>query len=134
MNKINVIGLGYIGLPTALMFAANGVKVVGTDLNKNIVSELNKGRLTFKEEGLEEVFERAVNLGIEFSTEYIKTDKYIITVPTPYIQESKKIDSSYVISAVNTVLDVCERGTILVIESTISPGTIDRFIRPIIEG
>lgn len=134
MNKINVIGLGYIGLPTALMFAANGVKVVGTDLNKNIVSELNKGRLTFKEEGLEEVFERAVDLGIEFSTEYIKTDKYIITVPTPYIQESKKIDSSYVISAVNTVLDVCERGTILVIESTISPGTIDRFIRPIIEG
>lgn len=134
MNKINVIGLGYIGLPTALMFAANGVKVVGTDLNKNIVSKLNKGRLTFKEEGLEEVFERAVDLGIEFSTEYIKTDKYIITVPTPYIQESKKIDSSYVISAVNTVLDVCERGTILVIESTISPGTIDRFIRPIIEG
>ena len=132
--KINVIGLGYIGLPTALMFAANGVKVVGTDLNKNIVSKLNKGRLTFKEEGLEEVFERAVDLGIEFSTEYIKTDKYIITVPTPYIQESKKIDSSYVISAVNTVLDVCERGTILVIESTISPGTIDRFIRPIIEG
>lgn len=133
MNKINIIGLGYIGLPTALMFAANGVKVVGTDLNKNIVSKLNKGRLTFKEEGLEEVFERAVNLGIEFSTEYIKTDKYIITVPTPYIQESKKIDSSYVISAVNTVLDVCERGTILVIESTISPGTIDKSVRPIIE-
>ncbi|MDZ5010886.1 nucleotide sugar dehydrogenase, partial [Clostridium perfringens] len=58
---------------------------------------------------------------------------YIITVPTPYIKKTKQIDANYVVSAVKQVLEVCENGTILVIESTISPGTIDKFVRPIIE-
>ena len=58
---------------------------------------------------------------------------YIITVPTPYIKESKKIDPKYVISAVNNVLNFCEKGAIIVIESTVSPGTIDKFVRPLIE-
>lgn len=133
MKKLNIIGLGYIGLPTALMFAANGIEVVGTDYNKKIVDELASGQLTFKEDGLEELFDRALKGGIQFSHEYIKTDRYIITVPTPYDSVSKKIDAKYVISAVNSVLDVCEKGTILAIESTISPGTIDKFVRPIIE-
>lgn len=133
MCKLNIIGLGYIGLPTALMFAANGIEVVGTDYNNSIVTELKKGNLTFKEEGLEELFKRAVDAGIEFSNEYIETDRYIITVPTPYIEETKQIDARYVIAAVNSVLDICKKGTILAIESTVSPGTIDRFVRPIIE-
>ena len=133
MKKLNIIGLGYIGLPTALMFAANGIEVVGTDYNKKIVDELASGQLTFKEDGLEELFDRALKAGIQFSHEYIKTDRYIITVPTPYDSVSKKIDAKYVISAVNSVLDVCEKGTILAIESTISPGTIDKFVRPVIE-
>ncbi|MGL4990279.1 MAG: nucleotide sugar dehydrogenase [Sarcina sp.] len=129
---INVIGLGYIGLPTALMFAGNGIEVIGTDLNKKLVGTLNEKKLTFEEEGLEEVFVQALNKGIKFSTEYAETDKYIITVPTPYIKDTKRIDPKYVISAVNSVLDVCKRGTILVIESTISPGTIDKFVRTLI--
>ena len=133
MKKLNIIGLGYIGLPTALMFAANGIEVVGTDYNKKIVDELASGQLTFKEDGLEDLFDRALKAGIQFSHEYIKTDRYIITVPTPYDSVSKKIDAKYVISAVNSVLDVCEKGTILAIESTISPGTIDKFVRPIIK-
>ena len=58
---------------------------------------------------------------------------YIITVPTPYIKESKKIDASYVIKAVNKVLEVADKGAIIVIESTVSPGTIDRFIKPLVE-
>lgn len=132
-RKINVIGLGYIGLPTALSFAANGVNIVGTDLNKDIVEKLNDGKTTFKEEGLDELFEAAVEKGITFSTEYQKTNAYIVTVPTPYIKESKQLDPKYVISAVNTVLDVCEKGTILVIESTVSPGTMDKYVRPIVE-
>lgn len=130
---INVIGLGYIGLPTALSFAANGINVVGTDINKNIVEQLNQGKTTFKEEGLEAIFKIAVNNGIKFTLEYIKTNAYIITVPTPYLKITKQLDPKYVISAVNTVLDVCEKGTILVIESTVSPGTIDKYVRPIIE-
>lgn len=133
MSKLNIIGLGYIGLPTALMFAKSGVKVVGTDSNKDLVRSLNKNRLTFKEDGLEEVFEQALECGIKFSNDYEKTNKYIITVPTPYIKDTKRIDAKYVITATKTVLEVCEPGTILVIESTVSPGTIDKFVRPIIE-
>ncbi|WP_257348288.1 nucleotide sugar dehydrogenase [Pseudalkalibacillus decolorationis] len=129
-NQINVIGLGYIGLPTALMFAKNGIKIVGTDNNTNLVNSLTEGRLTFEEKGLEDLFQEALSNGIEFTTEYQKTHTYILAVPTPYIQESKKLDPKYVISAVNSVLDVCEKGAIIIIESTISPGTIDKYIRP----
>ena len=127
---INVIGLGYIGLPTALMFAKSGRKVVGTDLNEKLIDSLSKGKLTFEEEGLEELFKDALEKGIKFTTEYQKTDTYIIAVPTPYINSSKKLDPKYVISAVNTVLDVCEKGAVLIIESTISPGSIDKYVRP----
>ncbi|UPA31290.1 nucleotide sugar dehydrogenase [Terrisporobacter glycolicus] len=133
MGKLNIIGLGYIGLPTALMFAANGVEVVGTDLNNKVVDTLNESKLTFEEEGLKEVFDTALSKGIEFKTEYEKTNRYIITVPTPYMAVSKQIDAKYVIAATKKVLEVCEPNTILVIESTISPGTIDKFVRPIIE-
>lgn len=133
MSKLNVIGLGYIGLPTALMFASNGIEVVGTDLNKKLVDTLNEGKLTFEEEGLEEVFNSALKNNIEFKSEYEKTNRYIITVPTPYIKKTKQIDPVFVVFAVKQVLEVCEPGTILVIESTISPGTIDKFVRPIIE-
>ncbi|MCC5912478.1 MAG: nucleotide sugar dehydrogenase [Clostridiaceae bacterium] len=130
---VNVIGLGYIGLPTALMFAKNGVEVVGTDLNEKLIDSLSKGKLTFEEEGLEELFKDATEKGIKFTTEYQKTDTYIIAVPTPYINSSKKLDPKYVISAVNTVLDLCEKGAVLIIESTISPGSIDKYVRPEIE-
>jgi UDP-N-acetyl-D-mannosaminuronic acid dehydrogenase len=132
-SKINVIGLGYIGLPTALMFAKSGVEVVGTDLNEKLISSLTKGKLTFEEAGLEELFKDAIEKGIKFTTKYQKTDTYIIAVPTPYINSSKKLDPKYVISAVNTILDVCEKGAVLIIESTISPGSIDKYVRPEIE-
>lgn len=130
--KINVIGLGYIGLPTALMFATHGVEVIGTDYNKQLVETLNDGKTTFEEDGLDELFDKALKEGIKFTTEYTHNDVYIISVPTPYEKENKKIDPKYVISAVESVLDVCNKGAILIIESTISPGTIDKFIRPII--
>lgn len=129
---INVIGLGYIGLPTSLMLAAHKNKVVGTDLNTDLVNKLNDGEITFEEEGLQELFNKALNEEIEFSTEYQKTNFYIVTVPTPYIKKSKKIDSQFVQDAVKRILDVCEEETILVIESTVSPGTIDKNIRPLI--
>jgi len=130
---INIIGLGYIGLPTALMFASHGVEVVGTDYNKELVATLNAGKTTFEEAGLDELFNDAVNCGIKFSTEYQKTDMYIVAVPTPYDKESKRIDPAYVVAAVKQVMAVCPKGATVVIESTVSPGTIDKFIRPVIE-
>lgn len=130
---INVIGLGYIGLPTALMLASHGIDVVGTDYNKDLVNTLNSGRVTFDEKGLQELFFQAVNSGIKFTTEYLSNDIYIIAVPTPYDKFSKKIDASYVVGAVKNIMNVCHEGAIIVIESTISPGTIDKFVRPIIK-
>lgn len=130
---INVIGLGYIGLPTALMLAKSGNEVVGTDINKELITKLNNGDLTFEENGLKLLFEQAIDKGVKFRSDYIKTDIYIVAVPTPYISNNKRIDAKYIISAVNNILDICEYGTIIVLESTISPGTIDRFIRPEIE-
>lgn len=130
---INVIGLGYIGLPTALMLAAHGVEVVGTDYNKELVATLNAGKTTFKEDGLDELFADALKGGIKFTTEYQVTDTYIVSVPTPYDKFSKKVDACYVVAAVKSVMAVCPKGATVVIESTVSPGTIDKFVRPAIE-
>ena len=133
MSKINVVGLGYIGLPTALALASHGNEVVGTDYNKELVEILQAGHTTFEEEGLDELFQKALKSGIEFTTNYISTDMYIVSVPTPYEKENKKIDASYVVSAVKSVMEVCPKGATVVVESTVSPGTIDRFVRPVIE-
>lgn len=129
---VNVIGLGYIGLPTALMMASHGVEIIGTDYNKELVATLNAGKTTFEEEGLDELFDAAVKAGIKFTTEYQKTDMYIVSVPTPYDKFTKKVDACYVIAAIKDVMKVCQEGATVVIESTISPGTIDKFIRPVI--
>lgn len=131
---INVIGLGYIGLPTALMMASHGLDVIGTDYNKELVDTLNSGKTTFEEDGLLDLFNDAIKGGIKFTTEYQKTDMYIVSVPTPYDKASKKVDPCYVVSAIKEIMTVCQKGTIVVIESTVSPGTIDKYIRPIIEG
>lgn len=131
---VNVIGLGYIGLPTALMLAAHGVSVIGTDYNSQVVDRLNRGELTFREDGLAELFSGAVAQGIRFSTEYACTDTYIISVPTPYNEQSKQVDPCYVVSAVREVLRVCPEEAVVIIESTVSPGTIDRYVRPLLNG
>lgn len=96
------------------MFAKSGIEVIGTDLNKDLVDSLSQGKLTFVEKGLEELFAEALSNGIKFTTEYQKTGIYIIAVPTPFENFSKKINPEYVISAVNTVLDTCEKGAMLI--------------------
>lgn len=130
---VNVVGLGYIGLPTALMLASHGIEVVGTDYNRKLVDTLLEGKTTFKEEGLDELFAQAVKSGIRFSHEYQITNMYIVSVPTPYDEVSKKVDATYVVEAVKSVMNVCPKGATIVIESTISPGTIDKYVRPVVE-
>lgn len=130
---VNVIGLGYIGLPTALMLASHGVEVIGTDYNKELVETLNEGKTTFKEKGLDELFQQALEAGVKFTTEYQVTDTYIVSVPTPYDKFTKKVDAVYVIEAVKDVLKVAPKGATLVIESTVSPGTIEKNVRQEIE-
>lgn len=130
---INVIGMGYIGLPTALVMASHGLEIVGTDYNKSIIDTLHSGHMTFKEKGIDELFETAKKNNIKFTTDYQITDRYIISVPTPYDKKNKKIDPTYVVNAVKAVLDVCMNNSIIIIESTVSPGTIDKFVRPLIK-
>ena len=129
---VNVVGLGYIGLPTAISMAVNGNRVIGTDYNKTIIDNLNSGNCDFAEDGIKELYHKAISKGIFFTTEYAVADIYIIAVPTPYDKRNKKVDPSYVVGAVKSVLDICNDGSIIVIESTISPGTIDKHIRPLI--
>lgn len=115
------------------MMASHGIDVVGTDYNKELVATLNTGHTTFKENGLDNLFMEAVKAGIRFTTEYQVTDTYIVSVPTPYDKFSKKVDACYVVAAVKDVMKVCQKGATVVIESTVSPGTIDKYVRPVIE-
>lgn len=131
--NVCVVGLGYIGLPTALMMAAHGVTVEAVDYKQSVIEKLSHGEVTFKEEGLDELYQCAVKSGIHFRSDYPSEEMYIISVPTPYIEETKKVDATYVAEAVKTVLNVCPDNAIIVVESTISPGTIDRDIRPLTE-
>ncbi|WP_159633988.1 nucleotide sugar dehydrogenase [Erysipelothrix anatis] len=132
--KINVIGLGYIGLPTSLILASNNNDVFGTDTNEEIVTTLKNGNVTFEEEGLIDIYNSAIKNGFDVGTKAVKADLYIITVPTPYVKETKIIDPKYLISATQDVIEFSEDGAILVVESTVSPGVIDKHVRPIVES
>ncbi len=129
---INVIGMGYIGLPTAVMLACAGNEVVGTDINDELIMKLNGGILSFKEDQFEAYYNMAIKKGLRFSNKYHEADVYIVAVPTPYLKNERKIDPSFVITAVKEVVLHCKRSSIIVLESTISPGTVDKHIRPLI--
>lgn len=132
--KINVVGLGYIGLPTALSLAAGGCSVVGTDQNETLLKKLASGEVTFEEKGLPELFSRAMQSGnLALSPICVEADVYIVAVPTPYLKDNKRIDPRFVAAAVADVLAACKKGAIIAVESTIAPGTMDACVRPLIE-
>ncbi len=132
--KVNIVGMGYIGLPTALSLAAGGVKVTGTDKNTALLDTLRSGKLTFKEKGMPELFKCALDSGnLNLSDRCVEADIYIVAVPTPYHKRNKKIDAGYVAGAVNDIIKVAPKGAIIAVESTISPGTMERDVLPIIK-
>ncbi len=132
--KINVVGLGYIGLPTALSLSAGGWEVVGTDKNAELLEKLASGEAAFEEKGLPELFQKASASGkLSFAPACVPADLYIVAVPTPYLKHCKRIDPSFVTAAVRDVLAVCPKGAILAVESTIAPGTMDACVRPLVE-
>ena len=134
MKEVCVLGLGYIGLPTALMLATHGKQVTGVDIDEKLLSQLQGGMVPFEEEGLDDLYGQArTDEVITFQSSIPISPMYIVAVPTPYDKDTKKIDPKYVIKTVNNVLDVCTKGAIIVIESTVPPGTLDKFVRPIIE-
>ncbi|RQD67402.1 MAG: nucleotide sugar dehydrogenase [Tindallia sp. MSAO_Bac2] len=132
-KKICVIGVGYIGLPTAAILANSGYEVVGYDLDEFVVSELNQGRITISEPHLDELVRSEVEKGnLRGSTTIEEADVFSIAVPTP-ITKDKKADLSYVVAAANSIKDVVKKGNLVVLESTSPPGTVEECIVPILE-
>lgn len=124
--KIQIVGLGYIGIPTAVFFAKAGFQVRGSDINTQRVSQLNEGNLPFNEPGLTELFLHQYNSGsLSFGTEVEPADVFIICVPTPVVEGigSYEADLGSLWSAVRQVAGAVKNGDLVVIESTVPVGT-----------
>lgn len=133
-KKICVIGIGYIGLPTAAMFAKYGYKVIGVDIKEDVVEELNKGNILIEEPNLKELIKDMVlNKQLKGSTTPCESDVFIIAVPTP-IDKEKKSDLSYVKDACNSIIPYLKKGNLVVLESTSPIGTTNEIIKPILES
>ncbi len=131
--KICIIGLGYIGLPTAAMFATHGHKVLGVDVNKKVIDALNKGKIIIEEPNLEEIVNTAVkNRSLRAAMEPEESDAFIICVPTP-IRPDKTADLTYVEDGIRRILPYLKKGNIIVLESTSPPGTTRDFMGAILE-
>ncbi len=132
MNKICVLGLGYIGLPTAALAAKNGHYVVGVDVDPMVVKNLSSGSAHFDEPGLNDILARVLNDGtLTVRTSPCRSDVFMIAVPTP-INEDKTSDLRFVKSAVESIVPVVERGNLVIVESTIPPGTTEEHVAPIL--
>mgnify|MGYP004686109229 FL=1 len=132
-KKICIVGLGYIGLPTATMFSCYGHKVIGVDVNEKVVNNINKGKIIIEEPNLEELVEDVVKKGnLIASISPKESDVFIISVPTP-IKDDKTSDMSYVISATKSIVKYLKEGNIVVLESTSPVGTTEEVVKPIIE-
>jgi len=132
-SKICVLGLGYIGLPTASAFARSGISVTGVDNNPKIVESLQKGVLHIKEPGLDAFVQEAFQSGrLKVVSKPEKAEAFIIAVPTP-IYHDKSADLSFVKSAAESIQPVLERGNLVVLESTSPPRTTRDIVAPILE-
>ncbi len=133
MAAICVIGLGYIGLPTALVLALSGHAVTGVDTNRQLLQELSHGKTHLKEPSLGQTIKLAIAGGnLSFAEAPVPADVFVIAVPTPY-KEDRSCDLSFVMQAINTTLTVLGSGNLIVVESTIPPMTCEETIRSLIE-
>ncbi|MFC7365192.1 MULTISPECIES: nucleotide sugar dehydrogenase [Bhargavaea] len=133
MKNLCVIGLGYIGLPTAAMFAHHGWKVHGVDVNPRAVDMINRGEIHIEEVGLQEMVKQAVEGGkLKASPNTVEADCFIIAVPTPHTSDNKA-NLDYVVQATRSVLEKVEKGNIVIVESTIPPRTINDVVAPLFE-
>ncbi|MDO9086537.1 MAG: nucleotide sugar dehydrogenase [Anaerolineaceae bacterium] len=132
-TKICVLGLGYIGLPTASTFATSGLKVIGVDVNQKIVNGLQNGEVHIYEPGIRTLVQAAIqseNLVIADHPQ--QADAFIIAVPTPFYGE-KKADLSFVKSAAESIVPHIQKGNLVVLESTSPPRTTIDILVPILE-
>jgi UDP-N-acetyl-D-mannosaminuronic acid dehydrogenase len=133
--KITTIGLGYIGLPTSIMFARHGVQVVGVDIKPEVIESLNSGKIHIEEPGLQEALNEVIEKGtFKASLTPERADAFIISVPTPNNDDANKsCDLTYVLSAVKSALQYVEKGNVIIVESTIAPRSMDDYVKPMVE-
>ena len=125
--KACFMGLGYIGLPTSIIAAKHGVKIIGVDINSQVVNMTNQGRLHIIEPGMKEMLQEVVNNGcLHASNTPEVSDAYFIVVPTPFKGDHEP-DISYVESATRMVLPLLKEGDLYVIESTSPVGTTEKM-------
>ena len=138
--KVNFIGLGYIGLPTAIIAARHGIEIAGTDINPDVVKATNEGHLHIVEPDMEEMLKEVVSNGrLKAFTEPQLSDAYFIVVPTPF-KGNHEPDITYVEAATRSVVPILKEGDLFVIESTSPVGTTEKMrdviysVRPELEG
>lgn len=132
-NHVCVLGMGYIGLPTAATLASRGLRITGVDVNRGVLETLKKGGLHIVEPGLAHLMQAATQAGrIEYSAEVVTADAFIIAVPTPF-KENKLADMTYVVSAAESIIPVLRKGNLVVLESTSPPRTTVDLVMPILE-
>jgi UDP-N-acetyl-D-mannosaminuronic acid dehydrogenase len=125
---ISVIGLGYIGLPTAAVLASRGINVVGVDVQQEVVDMINQGKIHIVEPGLEALVHSSVRAGkFRATVETEKADAFLIAVPTPFM-DGHKPDLTYVQASVRAIAKVLEKGNLIVLESTSPVGTTEQMI------
>lgn len=127
MSKVCVIGLGYIGLPTAAMLASAGHAVIGFDINPNVVAKINKGLALFREPDLDMLLAAAIRTDrLTAQMTPVEADYFIIAVPTPFM-EHKKPDMSYVDASIDSIAPYLRAGNTIILESTAPVGTTERI-------
>jgi UDP-N-acetyl-D-mannosaminuronic acid dehydrogenase len=142
-RKLCVLGLGYIGLPTASTFAVNGLKVLGVDINPNVVETLQQGNIHIHEPGLRDFVKQAIQSGnFSTATQPAEADAFLIAVPTPFKehelgehngQKYKLADMRAVTSATEAIVPFLRKGNLVVLESTSPPRTTVDLVQPILE-
>jgi UDP-N-acetyl-D-mannosaminuronic acid dehydrogenase len=128
-----VVGLGYIGLPTAVLFAQAGLKVLGVDVDPRKLEMLRRGECPIHESGLPERLAAVVRSGhLEVAAEAVHAKVYLLCVPTP-VTEERKADLGFVEAATRTIAEVIQPGDLVVLESTVPPGTCIGTVAPILK-
>ena len=134
-KRISVIGLGYIGLPTAAMFAARGIEVVGVDINQVAVDKINRGEVHIVEPDLDTMVRTVVESGYMRATLIPeKSDAFIIAVPTPFKGDNHEPDLSFIKSAALAIAPVLEKGNLIILESTSPVGATEAMENWLIEA
>ncbi|MGV0387344.1 UDP-N-acetyl-D-mannosamine dehydrogenase [uncultured Corynebacterium sp.] len=132
-QKVAFVGLGYIGLPTAVVMANSGVDVTGVDVNAANVEKINRGEVTIVEPGLQEELNKALSSGrFRATTEQVHADAYIIAVPTPFT-DSYDVDMKFIYSAAEAIAPQLVGDELIVLESTSPPQTTAKMAERILE-